>query len=535
MLEIMLYDSTCRDGAQGEGVSFSLEDKLNIAAKLDELGVQYIEGGFPFSNDKDMAFFNEIRNRKLKHAKIAAFGATRRAKLKADEDPGLAALIAAGTPVITLVGKSWDLHVRDVLRCKLEDNQAMIADSVKYIKAKGLEVVYDAEHFFDGYKANPEYALLTVRAAFEAGADCLALCDTNGGCLPHEVKEIVAIVLKEVGGVVGFHGHNDAGCAVANTLAAVQAGATHVQGTLNGIGERTGNADLCQIIPNLQLKMKKRCLPGDNIVRLTEISRYLYELANQPLNDAQPFVGHQAFAHKGGLHVDAVRKNPVTYEHLVPDQVGNERRILLSELSGSATMLEKMERHDLTHDKEVMKKALAELQRLESMGYQFEAAEASFTLVVKRLLGTATKFFDLLGFRVIVEKRGANEAPISEATIKLRVADAEEITASEGDGPVNALDQALRKALEGYYPALKEMHLVDYKVRVINPTAATGARVRVIVESQDKNDIWGTVGVSENLIEASWQALVDSVVYKLSKDEENTSGKSGPACATGKT
>jgi len=520
MLEIALYDSTCRDGAQTEGVSFTIEDKLSIVTKLDELGVHYVEGGFPFSNDKDMAFFNEIRNRKLKRSKVAAFGSTRRAKLKAGEDPGLAALVAAGTPVVTVVGKSWDLHVRDVLRCSPEDNLAMIADSVKYMKSKGLETIYDAEHFFDGYKADAEYALRTLQAAFEAGADCLALCDTNGGCLPHEVAEITAAVLKEVNTVVGFHGHNDSGCAVANTLAAVRAGAVHVQGTLNGLGERTGNADLCQIIPNLQLKMKRRCLPTENLLRLTKISRYICDIANQPLSDAQPYVGHQAFAHKGGLHVDAVRKNPVTYEHVDPAQVGNERHILLSELSGSATVLEKMEKFDLTHDKDVMKKALAELQRLENTGYQFEAAEASFELLVRRLLGTERSFFDLLGFRVIVEKRGPEELPISEATIKLRVGGHVEITAGEGDGPVNALDRALRKALERYYPALKEMHLADYKVRVINPTAATEARVRVVVESRDKENIWGTVGVSENLIEASWQALLDSVVYKLSKDED---------------
>jgi len=523
MPEITLYDSTCRDGAQAEGVSFSIEDKLNIATHLDKLGVHYVEGGFPFSNDKDMAFFNEIRTRKLKRSKVAAFGATRRARLKAEEDPGLAALVAAGTPVVTLVGKSWDLHVRDVLRCSLEDNLAMIADSVRYIKSKGLETIYDAEHFFDGYKANAEYALRTLRAAFEAGADCLALCDTNGGCLPHEVAEITAAVLKEVNAVVGFHGHNDSGCAVANTLAAVRAGAVHVQGTFNGLGERAGNADLCQIIPNLQLKMRRRCLPGENLLHLTKISRYICDIANQPLNDAQPYVGHRAFAHKGGLHVDAVRKNPVTYEHVDPAQVGNERRILLSELSGSATMLEKMEKYELTHDKEVMKRALAELQRLENMGYQFEAAEASFALLVRRLLGMERSFFDLLGFRVIVEKRGPEELPISEATIKLRVGGQVEITAGEGDGPVNALDRALRKALEPYYPTLREMHLADYKVRVINPAAATEARVRVVIESRDKDNIWGTVGVSENIIEASWQALLDSVVYKLLQDEDKAS------------
>ena len=523
MFEITLYDCTCRDGAQAEGVSFSSEDKLNIAMRLDSLGVQYIEGGYPFSNDKDMTFFNEVRRRKLKQARIVAFGATRRAAMSAEEDPGLAALVAAGTPAVALVGKSWDLHVRDVRRCSPEDNLSMIADSVKYMKSKGIEVIYDAEHFFDGYRANPKYALATLHAALESGADCLALCDTNGGSLPLDVSNIVATVVKDLGGVIGFHGHNDSGCAVANSLVAVRAGATHIQGTLNGLGERTGNADLCQIIPNLQLKLKKRCIPDENLVHLTEISRYVYEVANQPLNETQAYVGHRAFAHKGGMHVDAMRKNPVTYEHIRPEQIGNERRLLLSELSGSATVLEKMEKYKLTHDPEVMKKALKELQQLENLGYQFEAAEASFTLLVKRLLGKEKRFFELDGFRVIVEKRGASEDPITEATIKIRVGDVQELTACEGDGPVNALDGALRKALEQFYPALKEMRLVDYKVRVINPTAATAARVRVVIESQDHDEIWGTVGVSENLIEASWQALVDSAVYKLSKDEERAS------------
>ena len=325
---------------------------------------------------------------------------------------------------------------------------------------------------------------------------------------------------SKVGGVIGFHGHNDSGCAVANSIAAVQAGATHVQGTLNGLGERTGNADLLQIIPGLQLKLNKRCIPDENMAHLTEVSRYAREIANMPLDDSQPYVGHCAFAHKGGLHVDAVRKNTATYEHISPEAVGNERRVLLSELAGSATMLEKLEQYGLTSDRKVMKKALEELQRLENIGYQYEAAEASFALVVRRILGLAENFFDLKGFRVIVEKHGHNEEPITEATIKIRVGGAEEITACEGDGPVNALDGALRKVLNRFYPSLEEMHLVDYKVRIINPTAGTGARVRVVIESRDTEDIWGTVGVSENLVEASWQALVDSVVYKLSKDKE---------------
>ena len=522
MFEIQLYDATLRDGAQCAGISFSLDDKLAIAMKLDELGIGYIEGGYPFSNDKDIAFFNEIAQRKLRNARITAFGSTRRAKFDVAEDPGLAALLAAKTPTVTIVGKSWDLHVRDVLRVSLDDNIAMIADSVKYLKSKGLEVIFDAEHFFDGCKANPEYAMKTLAAAKEGGADALILCDTNGGTLPSGVTDITAKVVSEAGGLIGFHGHNDGGMAVANSVAAVQAGAVHVQGTMNGLGERAGNADLCQVIPNLQLKLNKRCLPDEDLQSLTEVSRYVYEIANLPLDEAQPFVGRRAFAHKGGLHVDAVRKNPMTYEHVDPVAIGNERRLLLSELSGSATILEKMEKYELTHDRKVMRQALKELQKFESYGYQYEAAEASFALLVKRMLGKEKRFFELEGFRVIVEKRGSGSEPITEATIKIRVAGSEELSASEGDGPVNALDGALRKALERFYPNLGEMHLADYKVRVINPTAGTAARVRVVIESRDKDAIWGTVGVSENLIEASWLALVDSVVYKLSKDEEKT-------------
>ena len=522
MFEVTLYDATLRDGAQAEGINFSLDDKIGITLKLDELGIDYIEGGFPFSNEKDMAFFEAIAGKALKNAQVTAFGMTRRAKFTADNDPGLAALLAAKTHTVTLVGKGWDLHVRDVLRVSLEESVAMIADSVRYLKSKGREVVYDAEHFFDGYKSDPDYAMRTVRAAMENGAAVAVLCDTNGGALTSEVVEITTAVVKEFGNAVGFHGHNDSGTAVASSVAAVQVGATHMQGTMNGLGERTGNADLCQVIPNLQLKLKRRCLPDESLRRLTDVSRYVNEVANMPLDDAQPFVGHRAFAHKGGMHVDAMRKNPLTYEHIRPESVGNERRILLSELSGSATMLEKMEKYSLTHDKAVMRNALKEIQKLESEGYQFEAAEASFALLVRRMLGKQKEFFELKGFRVIAEKRGSSGEPITEATIKILVGGKEELSASEGDGPVNALDGALRKALNRFYPNLREMHLADYKVRVINPTAGTAARVRVVIESRDKGEIWGTVGVSENLIEASWQALVDSVVYKLTKDEEKT-------------
>ena len=520
MPQIAIYDATLRDGAQGEGINFSVEDKIAIALKLDELGVAYVEGGFPFSNEKDIAFFKQIKKRSLKTARVVAFGSTRRAKVTVEEDPGLAALVSAGTSAVAVVGKSWDLHVRDVLRTSLEENAAMIGDSVGYLKSKGLEVIFDAEHFFDGYRHNPRYALCALQAAREAGADTIVLCDTNGGSLPSHVLAATATVMKEIGGRIGFHGHNDSGMAVANSVTAVEAGATHVQGTINGLGERTGNADLCQVIPNLQLKLQRRCLPGEGLRLLTETSRFIYDVANMPLVISQPFVGRAAFAHKGGLHVDAVRKNPATYEHIEPEKVGNERRLLLSELSGSATMLEKMAIHKLTHDPKVMRQALKQLQSLENVGYQFEAAEASFALLVRRMLGKEKHFFDFEGLRVIVEKRDFSPEAVTEATVKIRVGEVEELCASEGDGPVNALDRALRKALERFYPSLRDMQLTDYKVRVINPGASTAARVRVVIQSRDREAMWGTVGVSENLIEASWQALVDSVVYKLTRDEE---------------
>ena len=520
MSAITLYDATLRDGAQMANVSFSLEDKLAIAERLDRLGVSYIEGGYASSNPKDMGFFREIPNRGLSQARVVAFGNTRRADKAVEDDASILAILDSGAPVAAVVGKSWGLHVRDVLRVSADENLRMIADSVRYLKSRGLEVVFDAEHFYDGYKEAPLAAVAAVRAAAEAGADALVLCDTNGGCLPHEIREMTAAVVSGTDCVVGFHGHNDSGCAVANTIAAALAGATHVQCCVNGFGERAGNADLCAVIANLQLKMGYELLSEEQIEMLTEVSRFVYELANLPLVDSQPFVGRNAFTHKGGLHVDAVLKNPATYEQMRPELVGNERRILVSELSGGATIMHKLAAMGVPNDRELRRRILEEVQNLESRGYQFEMADGSFKLLVERLLGSAPRFFELAGFRAIVEKRSHDGEPITEATVKVRVGDREELCASEGDGPVNALDGALRKALERFYPCIAEVRLVDFKVRVINAKAATAASVLVVIESRDNDEMWGTVGVSENIIEASWQALVDSFNYKLMKESQ---------------
>jgi len=525
MSTVTVLDTTLRDGSQAEGITFSLDDKVGIARRLDDLGVHYIEGGYPYSNPKDLNFFREMSRRPPERARLVAFGMTRRKGLAVEQDPGLRALLDAETPAVSIVAKAWDLHVREVLRVELEENLTMIRETVAFMKTAGREVIFDAEHFYDGYAENPDYALACLAAARDAGADLLVLCDTNGGGLPRTVAEVTALVAGQFPLPLGIHAHNDGGLAVANTLAAVAAGAVHVQGTVNGFGERCGNADLCAIIPNLMLKMDREVLPADRLRRLTEASRYVYEVANLPPAEHQPFVGLSAFTHKGGMHIDAMRKNERTYEHISPQLVGNERRLLISELSGAATILAKTEQHNLTHDKEMLRRVLEEVQRLESEGYQFEAAEASFELLVKRLLGQYRPHFELLGYRVTVDggedhRPGpAAEAGV-EATVRLRVGERTAHTASEGDGPVNALDGALRKALEPLYPTLAEMKLVDYKVRVVNPTAATAARVRVIIESRDHTDVWSTVGVSENIIEASWQALAESVEYKLTKDEE---------------
>ena len=520
MEKIRIYDTTLRDGMQAEGISFSLDDKLFIAKHLRKLGFDYIEGGYASSNSKEMQFFLEAAKLNLTPAKIAGFGNTRRADATCQTDASLTAILACKTPVATLVGKCWDLHVTEVLRCSLEENITICAESVEYMKGKGLEVIFDAEHFFDGYKRNPEYVLKVIAAAIDAKADTIALCETNGGCLPSEVYEITKAVKQKFGKVsLGIHCHNDTDCAVANSLAAVQAGARQVQGTINGMGERCGNANLCTIIPNLALKMGFEVLEADKIKMLTETSRFLFEIANLPAVTNMPYVGESAFAHKGGLHVDALRKNKKTYEHIDPAVVGNERRFLISELSGKANILAKLEKANIAQDKQLAQKILNEVQELENKGYQFEAAEASFELLVKKVMGTHKSFFQLEKFHVTIEKNSAGKM-ISQATVKLIVNNQSEHAVSEGDGPVDALYSALCKSLGRFYPNICEMHLIDYKVRIVNPAAATAAITRVIIETRDKDAIWGTVGVSENIIEASWQALVDSVEYKLIKDSK---------------
>ncbi|MHC5056981.1 MAG: citramalate synthase [Planctomycetota bacterium] len=513
---IEVYDTTLRDGSQGEGVAFSVSDKLDIVKRLDEIGFDFIEGGWPGSNPKDGEFFEQAQTVPLKRSRLAAFGMTRRAGTAVEDDPTLAGLLATGAGVVTIFGKTWDLHVRDALRTDGDENLRMIEESVAFVVAKGKEVVFDAEHFLDGWKSDASYALECLRAAARGGAGRVVLCDTNGGSLPSEVERATREAREAVGDLpLGIHTHNDGGLAVANALAGVEAGCSHVQGTLNGFGERSGNADLCVLIPALQLKAGYEVLEPDALAHLTELSRYVYEMAMLPPRDFQPYVGRSAFAHKGGVHVSAVQRNPVTYEHVEPETVGNERRVLVSELSGRSTILAKT--MGLTPDSEGMQQILEQVQNLEHAGYQFEAAEASFEVLSRKILGTHRPFFKLEGFRVISEldESGADR---TEATIKLSVGGEEEHTAAEGNGPVNALDGALRKALLPFYDNLREVQLTNYKVRIVNPLASTAARVLVLIESRDARDRWATVGVSENIIEASWIALVDSVEYKLFKD-----------------
>ena len=524
MARISIYDSTLRDGAQAQGISYSVEDKIKIVERLDALGVSHIEAGNPGSNPKDLEFFARAATLKLANARIIAFGATRKVGIAVGEDANLQSLLKAGTSAIAIFGKSWDYQVLEILRTTLEENLAMIGDTVRHLKQHGKEVVFDAEHFFDGYKDNADYALKTLTAAVDAGADCVCLCDTNGGSFPDEIFEITRQVCERFAAanvVVGIHCHNDSEMAVANSIRAVQAGATQVQGTINGLGERCGNANLCSIIPNLQFKLGLECIPPAALRHLTSVARSVSEIANMPPNDKAAYVGGHAFAHKGGMHIDAVVKNPISYEHINPELVGNSRRVLMSEVAGRSTLLARINAIDPTLGKDSPEtiRIIEKLKELEHEGYQFEAAESSFELVVRKMLGRYTPFFDLVEFKVIVSEPCINEVN-SSVIIKVRVGDQEVLTVAEGDGPVNALDRAARKALERLYPAIGEIRLTDYKVRVLDSDKASAARVRVLIESTDGQENWTTIGVSTDIINASWQALVDAMEYKLMRDQE---------------
>jgi 2-isopropylmalate synthase len=520
MKDVLLYDTTLRDGCQAEDVSFTLEDKLRIAQKLDEIGIDYIEGGYPGSNERDADFFKRVKKLKLKNARVASFGTTRKVGVKPSQDFNLKVLLQADTPVVTLVGKTWDLHVRDDLRISQKANLEIIADSIAFMKKRVDEVVFDAEHFFDGFRANPDYALECLKTAQEGGADWIVLCETNGGRLPGDVREALTQVNRAIKTPLGIHCHNDGELAVANTLTAVEMGATQVQGTINGFGERCGNVNLISVIANLQLKMGKKCVTPAQLKKLREVSLLFYELANIHPNRRQAYVGDSAFAHKGGLHVSGVLKNRETYEHIDPELVGNRQRVLVSDLSGRSNVVYKGKEFgiDMKDRGDAVKDILKRTKELEGQGYEFQAAEASFELLIQDALGRKKKNFNLIGFRVIDEKRKEGEPPISEATIQVEVNGDMEHAAAMGNGPVNALDQALRRALTKFYPSLKQVELLDYKVRVLSSGEGTGAVVRVLIESGDGKERWGTVGVSHNVIEASWQALVDSIDYKLYKD-----------------
>jgi 2-isopropylmalate synthase len=530
---VEIYDSTLRDGAQAEGIAYSLEDKLLIARRLDELGVDYIEGGWPNpTNPKDLAFFQEVGKLGLR-SQVTAFGSTRRASNPPEEDATLNTLLKAGTDTVCIFGKSWTLHVEAVLKTTPEDNLQLIEDSVAYLKENGRNVVYDAEHYFDGFKDDPSYAIATLHAAQRGGAQLLVLCDTNGGTLPSELAAIFQKTQAEVDIALGIHAHNDSGMAIANSVAAVELGATQVQGTFNGYGERCGNANLCTLIPTLELKLGKETVGRESLSELMGFSRFLSEIANVYHDHRQPYVGESAYAHKGGVHVDAMTKSPRCYEHEEPEATGNQRRYLVSDQSGGSTMVSKLSRAfpELSKADPRVGKILSEVKRLENDGYQFESAEGSFELLARRVLGSYTDLFKPVSFRVVVRNKGA-AADEAEAIVKVEANGEVFHTVGEGDGPVNALDRALRKGLEVLFPSLRQVHLEDYKVRVLSSGDGTAAKVRVLIESSDGRDMWGTVGVSENVIQASWIALIDSLQYKLMRDAVDAAGIHG-ATATG--
>ncbi|NPA58832.1 MAG: citramalate synthase [Aquificae bacterium] len=521
MEKVFIYDTTLRDGTQAEGVSVSVEDKLRITEKLDDFGIHYIEGGWPGSNPKDDEYFRQVKNLKLKNSKIAAFGSTRRAYLKVEDDPLVQKLIKAETPVITIFGKAWDLHVVEALKTSLENNLEMVYDTVKYLKKYADEVVFIGEHFFDGYRSNPDYAYAVMKTAQEGGADYLVLADTNGGTLPNWIEKIIREIRERgLDGNLGIHAHNDSDTAVWNSIVAVLNGAVMVHGTVNGFGERCGNANLCSIIPNLSLKLGYETVPKESIRRLKELSNFVADIVNLPVPKNMPYVGDSAFAHKGGVHASAVLKNPKLYEHINPEEVGNRRKILVSDLSGKSNIIYKAKEFGIEIDEKDPRLAelVQEIKRLENYGYHFEAAEASLELLIRKHLGLLKNYFDLDAYRVLIARRYTDREPVSEATVRIKIREDYQHTASLGYGPVNALDRALKKALVDKYPSLAEVELIDYKVRIVNESAGTAAKIRVLIESRDRERRWGTVGVSDNVIEASWQAVVDSFIYKLVKD-----------------
>ena len=522
---VQVYDTTLRDGTQREGISLSGDDKLRIARRLDQLGVTFIEGGWPGSNPKDAEFFERAREMEWEHALITAFGSTCRAGSQPEDDANIQALLEAGTPVCTLVGKTWTLHVTDVLRTTLEENLRMIEASTSYLVEQGRRVIYDAEHFFDGYKADPAYAMETLKAAVRGKAESVILCDTNGGTMPWEIEEIATTVAKEIDHPFGIHCHNDSELGVANTLAGVRAGAMQVQGTVNGYGERCGNANLCSIIADLEIKLKKQCLPEGHLSHLTEVSRFVTEVANMQPDNHMAYVGRSAFAHKGGIHVAAIRRNIDSYQHIDPALVGNEMRVVVSELSGRGNLMSKFEEYGIeVSDPDRLTDVLNEIKELEASGFSFEAAEASVVMMLKRLEDDYQRPFELVDYTVYVEHR-RNRGMVTEATVKVKVGGETVHTAAEGNGPVNALDNALRKGLIPLYPVLADFQLVDYKVRILNGTDGTAATTRVLIDTQNAHERWSTVGASTNIIEASWHALVDSIEYGLTLHGEKIAEK----------